>query len=133
MLLCVGCVLMLGAAGAPSAHSAEVGGGSAFNELSAGSGAEATTSTTKTVTAPKASTEANKGTSKSLILLAGAAAVILLSGIAVVIVRDARRIAPATEADLVEVEARSAHDAAVRLRKRRAKAKAARKQRKRTR
>ena len=48
-----------------------------------------------------------------------------------VIVRDARRVAPANEADVIE--ARSAHDTAVRLRKRRAKAKAARQQRKRNR
>jgi hypothetical protein len=129
LLLCVGCVLMLAAAGAPPAHSAEVGAGSAFSELSSGAGSETGTSATKTVTAAETST----GTSKTVILLALVAAVILLSGIAFVIVRDARRVAPATEADLVEVEERSAHDAAVRLRKRRAKAKAARKQRKRTR
>jgi hypothetical protein len=124
---------MLAAAGAPPAHSAEVGAGNAFSELSSGSGSEASTSATKTVTAARTSTETNKGTSRNVILLALVAAVIVLSGIAFVIVRDARRVAPATEADLAEVEARSAHDAAVRLRKRRAKAKAARKQRKRTR
>ena len=66
-----------------------------------------------------------------MILLAGAAAALLLAGIAFVIVRDARRFAPANDADVIE--ARSAHDTAVRLRKRRAKAKAARQQRKRNR
>jgi len=124
---------MLAATGAPPAHSAEVGGSNAFSELSSGAGSEAGTTATKTVTAAGTSTQTTTGPSKILILLALVAAVILLSGIAFVIVRDARRVAPASEADLAEVEARSAHDAAVRLRKRRAKARAARKQRKRTR
>ena len=68
-----------------------------------------------------------------MILLALVAAVVLLSGIAFVIVRDARRVAPATEADLLDAEARSNHNAGRALRKRRAKAKAARQQRKRNR
>ncbi|HEX7609536.1 MAG TPA: hypothetical protein VF380_02585 [Solirubrobacteraceae bacterium] len=133
LFLCVGCALLLGAASAPPAISAEATGGNAFSELAAGAGSEANTPTTKTITATKTSTETTTGTSKTVILLALVAAVILLSAIAFVIVRDARRVAPATEADLAEGEARSAHDAAVKLRKRRAKAKAARKQRKRTR
>ena len=56
----------------------------------------------------------------------------LLSGIAFVIARDARRVAPATDADLAEARVRR-RDPAVTLRKRRAKAKAARQQRKRNR
>jgi hypothetical protein len=86
---------------------------------------ESETQTTATTPAKEASN------SKSTILIAGIAAVLLLSGIAFVIVRDARRVAPATVDQLAT--SRSGNDAAVALRKRRAKAKAARKQRKRTR
>ena len=53
------------------------------------------------------------------------------SEIAVVIVRDARRVAPAGDPE--SVERGLARDSAARLRKRRAKAKAARQQRKRNR
>ncbi len=56
---------------------------------------------------------------------------LLLMGIAFVIVRDARRVAPATEGELVEGSTPRHSEAA--LRKRRAKAKAARRQRKRNR
>jgi len=54
-----------------------------------------------------------------------------LVGIALVIARDARRVAPAGDAQLSE--ARSARDTAARVRRRRAQAKAARRQRKRNR
>ncbi|HEY2216414.1 MAG TPA: hypothetical protein VGH21_02895 [Solirubrobacteraceae bacterium] len=60
-----------------------------------------------------------------------AVAIVLLIAIASVIVRDARSVAPASDPQVAE--ARSAHDAAAVLRKRRAKAKAARRQRKRNR
>jgi hypothetical protein len=63
-------------------------------------------------------------------VVAAIAAGLLLSVIAFVIVRDARRIAPVTEAEL---SGRSARDQAARMRQRRAKAKAARRQRKRNR
>ena len=56
---------------------------------------------------------------------------VLLGVIAFVIMRDARRLAPATDAEMAERS--SASDSAVALRKRRAKAKAARRQRKRNR
>jgi hypothetical protein len=56
---------------------------------------------------------------------------LLLAVIGVAIVRDARRVAPAGDVQLAE--ARSGRDAAARLRKRRAQAKAARKQRRRNR
>ena len=56
-----------------------------------------------------------------------------MSVIAYVIVRDARRRAPVDDEDVDAKEARAAHDQSVRLQKRRAKAKAARAQRKRTR
>jgi hypothetical protein len=87
-----------------------------------------TTSTTSTTASTSTSEPSNDHTT---ILLAAAGAVLLLSAIGFVIVRDARRVAPATEAEIAE--GRTGRDTAVLMRKRRAKAKAARKQRKRTR
>jgi hypothetical protein len=120
--------LALAGPAAPSASSAGLGGGSAFSELTE-SQPETTSTTPKTTTnAPSPSEPTNSHTT---ILLALGAAVLLLSAIGVVIVRDARRVAPAGDPDAIERE--SARDSAARLRKRRAKAKAARQQRKRNR
>jgi hypothetical protein len=120
--------LTLALAGAPTAAvAASFEGGGALNELTQG-GSESTP--TQTTTTPNTgTTEASN--SKGLILIALGAAVLLLSGIAYVIVRDARRVAPAGDEDLLE--RRSARDQAVTLAKRRAKAKAARRQRRRNR
>jgi len=91
---------------------------------------EPETTSTPTTTVPTSSSSTS-GNSHTTILLAMGAAVLLLSGIAFVIVRDARRVAPATEAELDG--GRGPRDTAVMMRKRRAKAKAARQQRKRNR
>jgi hypothetical protein len=64
-------------------------------------------------------------------VIAAGAAIILLCGIGFVIVRDARRVAPAAEFEAAA--GRSARDNAARQAKRRAQAKAARQQRKRNR
>ena len=88
------------------------------------------TQTTRTTTSTKSS-ESGGSTSRTLILTALGAAVVLLSGIGYVIVRDARRVAPAGDADLDAT--RPGRDNATRIRKRRARAKAARQQRKRNR
>jgi hypothetical protein len=127
-VLSAAAVLALGGAGAQTALATSLGSGGALNELTEGSPEEtsSTSSTSATSTTSKEPTNSN-----GVLLLALGAAVVVLSGVAFVIVRDARRVAPANEADVVE--ARSAHDTAVRLRKRRAKAKAARQQRKRNR
>ncbi len=109
--------------------SASLETGGALSELTQGGQEETNTSTTRTTSTT--GTSSSNTNSKSVILLALAAAALLLAGIAFVIVRDARRVAPASEADVIE--ARSAHDTAVKMRKRRAKAKAARQQRKRNR
>jgi len=101
--------------------------GQALQELTEGQPETTTTNTTATT----ATTTESTGNSHTTILLAALAAVVLLSAIGFVIARDARRVAPATDADLAE--ARSGRDSAVTLRKRRAKAKAARQQRKRNR
>jgi hypothetical protein len=105
-----------------------VEGGSSFNELSQKAQEQETTKTTETqaTTLPKETRN-----SKSTILIAIGAAIVLLVAIASVIVRDARRRAPAE--DPGELEAKVNHDLLIRQRKRRAKAKAARNQRKRNR
>ena len=90
-----------------------------------------TTSTPTSATQTSSTSSSTSGSSHTTILLAMGAAVLLLSGIAFVIVRDARRVAPATEAELDG--GRGTRDTAVMMRKRRAKAKAARQQRKRNR
>jgi hypothetical protein len=112
---------------APLASAASLGEGSAFGELTQG-GQETTTTTATTAPTPSTSESSNSGTT---LVIAGLAAVVLLSGIAFVIVRDARRVAPAGDGELSE--GRSGRDPAVAMRKRRAKAKAARRQRKRNR
>ncbi len=133
------------------ATPANKAGASPFGEVLGGSGAKAggtattNTATTNTATTPpngaaEAETEAaatktgsEPRNSKSTIVLGIIVALGLLLGIAYVIVRDARQVAPASEADEEELDARLAHERAQALRKRRAKAKAARMQRKRTR
>jgi hypothetical protein len=87
------------------------------------------TGTPKTASTTSRTSQATN--TNGVLLLGLGAAVVVLAGVAFVIVRDARRVAPADETDVIE--ARSAHDSAVRLQKRRAKAKAARQQRKRNR
>jgi hypothetical protein len=106
----------------------------AFSELSSGASEETSTPTTTTPTTSRSSsseTSTNTSNSRTLILVAIGAAVLLLSAIGFVIVRDARRVAPVPEGDLLD--GGGGHAAAARLRKRRAKAKAARQQRKRNR
>jgi hypothetical protein len=124
-LVCAILALASTGAAAPVAFSAEVEGGSgAFNELSKQSQETATTQTTATTT----STEPTSNNKKTIVI-ALIAAVALLIGIAFVIVRDARRNAPVGDGLLTETS--SGHDSAAIMRKRRAKAKAARQQRKR--
>ncbi len=127
--LCVIGALTLCLAATPPAMSATaVGGGNAFSELTQG-GQETTPTTTATTATTETSTTSSSNSSK-VILLALVAAVALLVGIAFVIVRDARRVAPVEDGALT---GGSARDTAAQMRKRRAKAKAARRQRKRTR
>jgi|HubBroStandDraft_2_1064218.scaffolds.fasta_scaffold154094_2 hypothetical protein len=128
------CVCVLGALvlssgiTTPARAATAVGGGNAFSELTQG-GQETTPTTTATTATTETSTTSSSNSSK-VILLALVAAVALLVGIAFVIVRDARRVAPVEDG---VVTGGSARDTAAQMRKRRAKAKAARRQRKRTR
>jgi hypothetical protein len=126
LCLCAVLGLAFATAAAPDAVSAATVGGNAFSELTQGQQATTPTQTT-TSTAPTESTS----NSTTVIVVALGAAAILLVGIALVIVRDARRVAPAGDGPLSD--GGSARDSAARLRKRRAKAKAARQQRKRNR
>jgi hypothetical protein len=127
--LCLTALLAAMAAFGPAAGlAANLGGGGALNELTEGAPEETKTATTSTAASTSSSEPTN---SHTVILLVAGAAVVLLSGIAFVIVRDARRVAPATEREMIQGS--SASETAAQLRKRRAKAKAARKQRKRNR
>jgi hypothetical protein len=101
--------------------------GNAFNELSQGGG-EPETQTQST--GNRIATTPPKNSKKTVLVIVIAALAVLVA-IAFVIVRDARRVAPAGDPQLAE--ARSAHDSAATLRKRRARAKAARQARKRNR
>ena len=118
--------LTVAAAQAPMAMSATIGGSSALSELTQG-GQETTTTAANAATSATTESSSNSST---VIILALVAAVALLIGIAYVIIRDARRVAPAGDGPLA---GGSSHDPAVKLRRRRAKAKAARRQRKRNR
>jgi hypothetical protein len=109
------------------ALAAGLGTGNAFNELT-----KSQAETTPTQTARSQTTESSSTSNSGTLLLAGSvAAIVLLGGIAFLIVRDARRVAPAGDPELIEARSRS--DTAARVRRRRAQAKAARQQRKRNR
>jgi hypothetical protein len=118
--------MFLAGAHPPAAMSAAVGGGNALSELTQGGQASTATQTTATTT----TSESNSNSSK-VVVLALVAAVALLIGIAFVIVRDARRVAPVADGQLAE--GGPARDVGAKMRRRRAQAKAARRQRKRNR
>jgi len=123
-LLLVLAMLAGGTLGVPVAAAAGIEGGNSFNELS--SKAQEEENTTSTAATTGTATEAHNS-NKTIFLGLGAAAILLL-GIAYVIVRDARRVAPAGAEDVGE--GRPARDRSVEYRKRRQKAKAAKAQRK---
>lgn len=123
LVLALVCLSVPVAAGAPS-----IEGGNAFSELSQKAQEEPSSTAAQTTTTgeTKEVTNANK-----TILIAIAAAVLLLIFVGYVIVRDARRVAPAGDEDYLE--RRASRNDALRRANRRAKAKAARTQRKRNR
>ncbi|MGO9319843.1 MAG: hypothetical protein ACLQBY_03425 [Solirubrobacteraceae bacterium] len=126
--LLLAALLALAGAPAPAALAASIGGGEALSELTKGSEAE----TTATTTATKSSTASSEPhDSKTVLVLGLAGAAVLLAGIAFVIMRDVRKVAPATTGEMLETGSTRRSEAA--MRKRRAKAKAARQQRKRNR
>jgi hypothetical protein len=111
--LCLSALLALALAGAhpPAAMSASnLSGSGSLSELT--EGAQATTPTQTTATTATTATEATTN-SKTVIVLAIAAAFVLLIAIAFVIIRDARKVAPVTEGQLSE--GGSSRDSAARL------------------
>ncbi|MGH2833052.1 MAG: hypothetical protein ACRDK2_09780, partial [Solirubrobacteraceae bacterium] len=110
-------------AGAPSEG---LGTSESFSKLTQGGGEE--TETEATQTTPTATTASGTSTS-TVLLFGGLVAAAVLLGIAFFILRDARRVAPVSDAWLADASRTSA----ARMRKRRAKAKAAKRQRKRNR
>jgi predicted metalloprotease len=118
-------------AAAPAAMAAGFSEGS-FNELK-NKAQERTFSQTTAKTASTESTSSSGSSSSSgtLLVLGGGVAIVLLVGIGYAIFRDARKVAPAGDAQLAEVA--GTRRPATRLHKRRAQAKAARRQRKRNR
>ncbi|HWX75627.1 MAG TPA: hypothetical protein VNZ05_09990 [Solirubrobacteraceae bacterium] len=124
-LVCAALALSLACLWASPAIAANLG--NSFNELTKSQPETATTPTVRSTSSESTKTS----TSKALLFVGFGGAAALLGGIAFLIVRDARRVAPAGDADLIE--ARSRHDTAARVRRRRARAKAARQQRKRNR
>jgi ABC-type Fe3+ transport system permease subunit len=129
-LLCVCAALALAIGGivpVVALSAAGEAGSGAFNELSERAQQQETTTTETAATTPKESTS----NSKTVVMLALVAAVLVLVAIAFVIVRDARKRSIARDGPVGEP--RPARDPAVQMRKRRAKAKAARQQRKRNR
>ncbi len=129
--LCLAALLALAVAPTWAAGAASLGG-SALNNLTKGSSETETASTASTATtATTSTTESEPHNSHTTVLIVLGAAVLLLMGVAFVIIRDARRVAPAGDGELVEGSTSRHSEAA--LRRRRAKAKAARRQRKRNR
>ncbi len=128
-MLALAALLAAGALCAAQARATSVEGGNAFNEL-AQKAQEETTSTATTTTSSTGSTSEPKNTDRTIFIGIGAAAVLLLA-IAFVIVRDARRVAPVGPEDVSD--GRSGNDPKVRRQKQRAKARAARQQRKKNR
>jgi hypothetical protein len=127
-VLCLVALLALAGAGAPTALAAGLGTGGALSELTEGNSETEATETTATTASTSSSEPHNSDT---VLLLGLGAAVVLLGGIVFLIMRDVRSVVPATDGDLLEGSTARHSEAA--LRKRRAKAKAARKQRKRNR
>ena len=124
----LGACLLLALAAASAAQAATLNEG-AFNELQSKAQQETTPTRTTATTTPTESTSSTN--SRTLILLATGVAIVLLVGIGYLIFRDAHKVAPAGDAQLAEVT--GTRRPATRLQKRRAQAKAARRQRKRNR
>jgi predicted metalloprotease len=127
MLLALGS----GCAAAPAAMAAGFSEG-AFNELK--NKAQERTFTQKTTSTASTESTSSSGSgsgSRTLLVLGLGVAIVLLVGIGYAIFRDARKVAPAGDGQLAEMT--GTRRPATRLHKRRAQAKAARRQRKRNR
>jgi len=119
---------------APLALAAGFGGGGALNQLTEGSPEQSETpaaSTGESSTTASTSTSESNGKSSTVVTVLIALGAVLLGTVAFVIVRDARKWVPVGDVELLEGS--SKRKSQVTLERRRAKAKAARKQRKRNR
>ena len=116
-----------GSAAGSTAGGEGLGSSGALSNLTNGGEEEASTTPT---TSTSSSTSTSGGVSTGVLLPIFIVGAILLGGIAFFIVRDARSVAPVVDGF---GDAGSAQERAARLRKRRAKTKAARQQRKRNR
>jgi amino acid transporter len=124
---CLAALLALAATAAPPAFATGLGSGGALNKLTEEQPEETEAKTAKTTSA--VSSEPHN--SSTVLLLGVGAAAVLLLGIVFLIMRDVRSVVPATDTDLLEGSTARHSEAA--MRRRRARAKAARKQRKRNR
>jgi hypothetical protein len=123
-------VSVLAVAGMVSPSSAAAELGNPLGELAGTPQQQQEQSASETSSTSSTTSTGASSISTSTLFLAGGAAVLLLGGIAFLIVRDARSVAPVSEGPTGGV---SASDRAAQLRRRRAKAKAGRRQRKRNR
>lgn len=128
-LVCLLAAAALALAMPAGALAAGIEGGNSFNELS--QKAQEQEQTAPKTTSRNAGSSGEPSNTGKTIVIGTLAGVVLIGAIAFAIIRDVRRVAPAGEAELIE--RRAASDQAVRMRNRRSKAKAARKQRKRNR
>lgn len=119
----------LGAAGTATGSTGEGVGGSSGSSSNLAQKAEAETEEEPATKTTSTSTSESGGIPTSVLVPIFIAGALLLGGIAFLIVRDARSVAPVTDG----MVGGSVQDKAARQRKRRAKAKAARQQRKRNR
>src|SRR5438552_16117231 len=92
--------------GAPAAMAAGLGGRSSFDELNQAVQRQSEGTTTQPASTKSAETSSNSN-SGTLLAIGAGVAVVLLGGVAFVIVRDARRVASAGDAGLIESRARS--------------------------
>jgi hypothetical protein len=128
LALCVLLALASGAGLPGAAAAAELSGGEGLVERANKAEQEETSSTATTTGATHETESSSSSGSGTVLILSLVAGGLLLGGIAFVIVRDARTAAP-----VVEGATSGSRNSQTRMRKRRAKARAAKQQRKRNR
>jgi hypothetical protein len=128
LVLCIASMALVGIVGVPALAHAELSSGGLAEMATKAEQEEATATATKTTAATAESSSSSSISGTTLILALGAGG-LLLGGIAFVIVRDARSVAPVVEGAV----AGNSRNPQARMRRRRAQAKAAKRQRKRNR
>jgi hypothetical protein len=128
LALCTMSVLV-GSALLPAVATAELGTGGGISELANKAEQEEATATTAAASGKQETEPGSSSIPSALLIAAVAAGALLLGGIAFVILRDARSVAPVAEGSA----SGGSRNPEARLRRRRAQAKAAKRQRKRNR